>query len=294
MLLFLFALLFPLPLHSAVNVLSTTALVRDLVCQIGGKRIESVLLIEGEVDPHTYELAKGDSDKLLAADLIIANGLGLEHGASLRAFLDRHPRVLFLAEEIERLAPDRVLMVEHQRDPHIWMDISLWQLGISPIVEALSDLDPENAEFFSSNGETLRAELIATDLDLRQQLSSISQEKRFLVTSHEAFRYFTRRYLSEETQPWEERCAAPEGLAPESQLSIADIERVIDYIERWQVKVVFPESNVSKASLQKIVTSCKYRVSICDEHLYADALGEGHSYLQMMRHNLSVLLRAWQ
>ena len=48
---------------------------------------------------------------------------------------------------------------------------------------------------------------------------------------------------------------APEGFAPDGQLGVADLQKIVDYLVKYQVTVVFPESNVSSDSLRKIVSS---------------------------------------
>ena len=80
--------------------------------------------------------------------------------------------------------------------------------------------------------------------------------KRYLVTSHDAFHYFTRSYLAEPGEAnWAKRFAAPEGLAPEGQLNPRDIQKIIDYLRVKKISVLFPESNVSRDSIRKIATA---------------------------------------
>ena len=127
---------------------------------------------------------------------------------------------------------------------------------------------------------------------LREDLGQIPSQKRYLVTSHDAFHYFTRAYLCD-GQEWEERCVAPEGLAPEGQLSIGDIRRVVEHLHKYRVSVVFPESNVSRAALKKIISSCGHPVKICTQPLFSDAMGSASgsagTYLGMIEHNAKVL-----
>ena len=82
-------------------------MIDDLVGQVGGDLIDHIPLIFGEIDPHSYELVKGDDEKISHAQIVFANGLNLEHGASLRYKLDKHPSVVFLGEEIKGKLPDQ-------------------------------------------------------------------------------------------------------------------------------------------------------------------------------------------
>jgi manganese/zinc/iron transport system substrate-binding protein len=278
-----------------IKVLSTTAIIDDIVGQIGKERIDHLALIEGAMDPHSYELVKGDAEKLSYAQVIFYNGLGLEHGASLRYQLTQHPKAIALGDHVREKNSEAILFERGQIDPHIWLDISLWAEIINPIVHALSEADPENSSYFEANGQQLRKNLLELDAALYKKLQSIASEKRYLITSHDAFNYFTRRYLREGSD-WKDRFCAPEGLAPDGQLSCQDLQKVIDYLIDHQVNVIFTESNVSKDSLKKIISVSKekgLKVQIAEKSLDSDTLGSSKTYQGMMEHNINVLYEAW-
>lgn len=277
-----------------IKVLSTTAQIGDLVGQIGGDRVDGLVLIQGDLDPHSYEMVKGDGEKLQRADHIFYNGLGLEHGASLSSLLKSSDKATAIGEKISGAYPERILKKGEMVDPHIWMDISLWQKGIDPIVQELSAVDPEGAAFYSERGALLLEKMEAAHKQVLSQIQKIPANKRFLVTSHDAFHYFTRSYLADPGESsWSERFAAPEGLAPEGQLNPRDIQKIIDYMRINQVSVVFPESNVSRDSIRKIATAGKelgLEIRVCSEPLYGDAMS-GLSYLEMMNRNADTIAK---
>lgn len=277
-----------------LRVLSTTAMIHDLVSQVGGDAVAPLCLMIGDLDPHSYEMVKGDDEKIRAADLIFYNGLGLEHGASLRHHLQSEEKAIGLGDRLYEKNPERLLTVDGEIDPHIWMDMSLFSEIIDPIVDALGKKDPSHQQDFERRGRRLKEKLKIKDALLRRQIERVPIEKRFLVTSHDAFHYFTRRYLAsgEEGEFWEERVLAPEGLAPDSQMSVLDIKKVSDYLCKHRVHVVFPESNVSPNSLKKIVSICQKRgleVEVAEISLYGDAMGGVESYVEMMEHNVNTL-----
>jgi len=285
--------------NGKVKVLSSTGIIDDLVAEIGGEFVDHTALIMGDVDPHSYELVKGDDEKITFAHVVFANGLNLEHGASFRYHLEHHSHVVYLGGEIEKIVPDQILYNDGELDPHIWMDISLWVLAIDPVIEALSKEDPAHAAQYRANGEDLRAKMVATHEKISSELQSFSEEKRYLVTSHDAFHYFARAYLAEGDTHLD-RCVAPAGLAPEGQLSVVDIQRVTDHLCDHKIDVVFPESNVARGALKKIVASCKHKglnVRLCESPLYGDAMGHKGSgadtYLLMLEHNAKVLRDEW-
>lgn len=283
--------------NGKLKVLSTTAMIDDLVCQVAGGLADCLTLIHSELDPHSYQLVKGDDEKLSAAQLIFYNGLGLEHGPSLARYLKHNPKAISLGETLN---PALLLEVEGQLDPHIWMDISLWSQIIPGIVEALSRLDPAHASTYSENGKQLIEKMRLAHQRVWEEMQEIPDEKRYLVTSHDAFNYFARAYLAKKSetrfQEWSKRFAAPEGLAPDSQLSATDIQKIIDHLLTYRVSVLFPESNVSRDSIRKIVQAGRehgLNLTISDAPLYGDAMGrpgsDGDSYLKMLEHNARVI-----
>lgn len=285
------------------KVLSTTAIIDDIVGKIGGDRIDHLALIVGEMDPHSYELVKGDDEKFSYANAVFSNGLGLEHGGSLRYQIEKHSMSVVLGDEVRKKYPEEIFYFEKQVDPHIWMDVSLWEKVIPSIVETLSLLDSEGSSYYQENGKTLTKKMNEFHQSIKEEMKQVPENKRYLVTSHDAFNYFTRAYLASEeersTGSWENRCAAPEGLAPEGQLSVSDIKNIVEYLCRYQIHVVFPESNVNKDALKKIVHVCSQKgleVRVSKEELYGDALGDSpdDGYFSMMQHNVDVLRKEWE
>jgi manganese/zinc/iron transport system substrate-binding protein len=291
--------------NGKVKVLSTTAMIDDIVGEIGGERVDHLALILGEIDPHNYELVKGDDEKLTMAQIIFYNGLGLEHGASLRYQLRSHPNAVGVGDQVLKETPDLILHEGHEIDPHIWMDISLWSEIVDPIVAALSQSDPEGQQYYQQRGAIVRKNMMQVHEHIEKQLQAIPQEKRYLVTSHDAFNYFARGYLATPEERlsggWKKRFDAPEGLAPEGQLSTSDIQAVIDHLIQYHIQVVFPESNVSRDALKKVVHACGQKgldVKIAEEVLYGDAMGsktsDADTYLKMIDHDAQVLVEAWR
>lgn len=285
-----------------VKVLSSTAMINDLVSQVGGEYVDTLVLIQGELDPHSYELVKGDDEKLARADIIFFNGLGLEHGASLKKYLTETDKAIGLGNLIQKENPSLILRDKGQVDPHIWMDISLWQKNIPFIVQALQERDPKHRDYYNEQGMMLQEKLESADRKVKEMMHSICASKRYLVTSHDAFNYFARNYLAEpdekEFKDWKKRFVAPEGLAPEGQMSAKDIKEIISHMKRYGIEVLFPETNVSRDSIKKILDAGRQdglHLIIAHDALYGDAMGspdtaEG-TYLGMMIANAKVILK---
>lgn len=279
------------------KVLSTTAMIDDIVAVIGGEEIDHISLIVGDLDPHSYELVKGDDEKLLAADVIFYNGLGLEHGASLHQHLTAHTQAIALGDLIYKKNPTPFIHVDGVLDPHFWMDVALFSQVIDPIVTILSEKDPVHASLFQERGEALKKQMIQKDQELKTLIEGIPPENRYLVSSHDAFYYFTKKYLAPSNDSdWMERFMAPEGLAPDGQMSLLDIQKVSDFLCKHQVHVVFPETNINQDALKRIVSICREKglhVKIATTPLYGDTMGTqgtgAESYLDMIEHNAKTL-----
>lgn len=285
--------------NGKIKVLSTIAMIDDLVKQIGGEFVDSAVLIKGELDPHSYQLVKGDDEKFAFADIIFFNGLGLEHGPSIQGYLVNSSKAIPLGDRIMKQTPDQILFYKGQADPHIWLDISLWARTIPVIAETLSQKDPIHAENYRSNAAKLTEELTKAHQQVKSRLQEIPPAKRYFVTSHDAFSYFTRAYLAEpgeEEATWRLRFVSPEGLAPESQISVTDIQAIIEHLGRFHIHVLFPESNVNRDSIRKIVHAAQEKgvpVIIAEVPLYADAMGkpesDGGTYVKMLLHNANAI-----
>jgi manganese/zinc/iron transport system substrate-binding protein len=91
---------------------------------------------------------------------------------------------------------------------------------------------------------------------------------------------------------WEERFAAPEGLAPDGQLNPMDLKLIVDRLQKHRIEMLFPESSVSRDSIRKIAAAGKQmglEIRICNEALYGDSF-QG-SYPDAMKHNADVIAK---
>lgn len=290
--------------NGKIKVLSTVEMINDLVKQIGGDHVDTLTLIQGNLDPHSYQLVKGDDEKFAFADIIFYNGLGLEHSYSIQQLLQSHENALGLGNVIQEQVPEQILMYQGQLDPHIWLDVSLWAQAIPIITQALSRQDPSHQDFYRERGNELMTHLMQFHKEVQDQINTIPTSKRYLVTSHDAFNYFTRAYLAtdeeRENGSWQERFAAPEGLAPDSQLSTAEIQNILQHLKTYNIQVLFPESNLNRDSLRKLIASGREQgleLHLVEPTLYADAMGapgsNGDTYQKMIQHNVNVLKKWW-
>ena len=275
-----------------IKVLCTTAQVADLAKAVGGDHVKVLTLICGDLDPHSYELVKGDDEKIAMADVIFYNGLHLEHGASLSTLLKESVKAKAIGDEIASRHPEWILKNDCIVDPHLWMDVSIWKEGANVVLDHFQKIDPENSTKYLGNFYSYSEKLNLLHQEIIKNLQQIPSSKRYLMTSHDAFKYFVRAYLAQQTDSsWLNRFAAPEGLAPDGQLSSVDIQRMIDFVSLHRLKVIFPESNVSPDSIVKIASAAAelgFSVKVCPETLYGDSMS-GLTYIDMMRENARII-----
>lgn len=280
---------------SKPRAVATTAMIAEIVERVAQDKFEVECLIKGDIDPHSYELVKGDLAKLKKADVIFYQGLGLEHGSTLVEFLKSNPKAIAVGDVLISNHAGELIYQDGFLDPHVWLDLDLWQKIIPAVQERLTSISPADKEVFEANALKLTSDMSELDAKIKTLLQEIPEQKRYLVTSHSAFSYFAKRYLAQ-GEEWQRRLIAPEGLAPEAQISLYDIEKVVSFINAHNVDIIFSESNVSKDALGKILDVCKKMgrdVKISQKPLFGDALFDEKSYLDMMWHNATLLHQAW-
>ncbi len=278
----------PAPTTGALTVVATTGMVADVVRAVGGDHVTVRTLIGPGVDPHLHSPTRDDAAAILSADIVFYSGLHLEGKmGEVLASATRSTKAVGLAES---LPPSLLLHPEEnarQHDPHVWMDASLWAQTVPSVVRALSEIRPALQSTFETRGAEYvqqLEDLHATGLRL---LSTIPRERRLLVTSHDAFRYFGRAYGLE--------VQAIQGISTESEAGLSRVNELVDLLVQRQVPAVFIESTISPKSIRALIDSAAARghpVRIGGE-LFADALGRTGSpeetYVGMLAYNLRTI-----
>lgn len=266
-----------------VRVTATTNFIADTARNVGGDRVEVTGLMGPGVDPHLYRASAVDVRTLRDADVIFYGGLHLEGkmGELLERLAEHQPTVA-----VSRTMPERELLerAPGEHDPHVWFDVGLWKHAVDAIRDGLIARDPAHARTYRENAAAYQRRLDALDAYAREGIASIPRAKRLLVTSHDAFTYFGRRYGLE--------VAAIQGISTAAEATTHDIQRVARLLAERGVGTVFVESSVPKQTLEAVVAAARARgqeVRIGAE-LYADAAGdagtEEGTYLGMVRANV--------
>lgn len=272
-----------------IKAVCTTGMVADVVRFVGGAHVEVEQLMGEDVDPHLYKVTSADVAKLNAADVIFYSGLHLE--GKMTDALERLARKKPVFPVTEYLPAAAILTDDHKHpDPHVWFDVSLWSDVAGIICDALAMYNPTNAEAFKKNRDVYRARLSALHEEAKAMIATIPREKRVLITSHDAFRYFGRAYDIE--------VKGIQGISTDTEASLREINELVEFIVTRKVKAVFVETSVNQRNMKSLQEGCHSRghVVALGGELYSDAMGnpatpEG-TYIGMIRHNVDTIVAA--
>jgi manganese/zinc/iron transport system substrate-binding protein len=256
------------------QIVTTTGMVTDVVRAVAGEHAEITALMGPGVDPHLYKPTRGDVKRLTEADVIIYSGLMLE-GRMSETFTQvaRKGKTVFAVTEglDEGRLREPPEFAGHY-DPHVWMDVALWSQSVDYIARMLSEYDPSHAAEYQQNATKYRESLKGLDDYVRRAIESIPEEKRVLVTAHDAFGYFSQAYGIE--------VRSVQGVTTESEAGVQDVNKLVDFLVERKIPAIFVESSVNSKNIEAVVEGCRARgvkVQIGGE-LFSDALGPADDY----------------
>lgn len=305
----------------ALKTVATFSILGDWVANVGGDKIELVVLVGPDADSHGYEPTPRDMLALAGADIVFENGLGFEAwlGALYDASASRARRVV-VTEGVDPIAAvesgaqnteydheghdrpghDHDHNHEHHSheqhahehdhgefDPHTWHDVRNAVIAVELIRDALAEADPANAASYSANAASYLEELEALDAFVSLEASRLPEQRRKLVTNHHSLGYFARAYGFEVIGT----------LLPLStdvgEAAAGDMSALIDAIRAAGIPALFVENVANSSLIERIAAEAGVTVA---PSLYTDALGApgsaGDTYLNMFRHNLAVITAA--
>lgn len=271
-----------------LRVTTTTNMVADLTREIGGSRVEVSGLMGAGVDPHLYKASARDVRTLQNAHLILYGGLHLE--GKMVELLEKNSRAIAVTESIPKdklLYPDGS---DHMADPHIWFDVTLWKYAAETTRDALSAVDPAGKTEYAQNATAYLIKLDALDAEVMTLMHSIPEEKRVLVTAHDAFNYFARRYGVE--------VRGVQGVSTAAEAGTQNIQQLARFVSQRGIPAVFIESSVPQRTVDAVIAAARaqgHQLKIGGE-LFSDALGNAGTpegtYIGMVEHNAHAISAA--
>jgi manganese/zinc/iron transport system substrate-binding protein len=274
-----------------LNVVATIGMIRDVVQNVGGEHVRVVGLMGPGVDPHLYKASEGDVRRLFRADVVFYGGLHLEaRMGDVLEEMGARTRVAAVSEVIpagQRLSPPEF---QGAYDPHVWFDVRLWAMTVDVIARTLAEADPAHARDFAANADRYRAQLAELDRYVREQAARVPEERRVIITAHDAFNYFGRAYGF--------RVRGLQGISTAAEAGTADVQGLAAFIAARRIPAIFVESSIPRRTIeavQEAVAARGYEVRIGGS-LFSDAMGnpgtaEG-TYIGMVRHNIDTIVGA--
>jgi zinc/manganese transport system substrate-binding protein len=266
-LIFLFIATFCAPaLAGGKRIVTTFLPLQIFTLNVAGEMAEVSLLIPPGSDVHDFTLRPMDLKKLREADLLVINGAGLE--GSIMDKMERGKRVVDTSEGI-----DLIREAANSPNPHVWLDPMLAVEQVRNISGALAGLDPENAVHYNQNAEAYVRRLTALNSEIMKGLNGL--KGAYLITYHESFLYFARRYGL--------RSYSLTGAHAEQPLP-RRVKFVYDTIRKEGVKAVFAEEQFPRDALKRVASDLGVR--LCTLNSLASGEERKDYYERAMRENL--------
>ena len=275
--------------------MTTTTIVGDVVSQVGGNLNELSILLPVGTDPHSFDPTPQDIAKVAEADVVFANGAGLEK------FLDNliesagaQNKIINVSEGIDFLifeGDDHTEQEgeEHDHegvDPHTWTDPNNVLIWVDNIGNKLSELDPKNAEVYATNAEQYKTKLKSLDTWIREQVDQIPLVNRKIVSDHTLFGYFADEYAFEQVG------ALIPGYSTLAEPSAKELAAIEDAIADLDVGAIFVGNTVNPALAERVVADTGTQLVF----VFTGSLskvGEGaETYLEYMRYNTTAFVEA--
>ncbi|MGO6725919.1 metal ABC transporter solute-binding protein, Zn/Mn family [Rhizobium ruizarguesonis] len=267
-----------------LKVVASFTVLADVVKQVGGEHVKVTSLVGPNGDPHEFEPSPADAKNLNAAEVAFVSGEGLE------GWMDRlitasgyKGKPVTVSEGINTLTMEED--GEKITDPHVWnspVNVKVW---VANIEKALSSADPADAAAFKANAEKYTKTLDELNAYAHGKFDKVADDRRKVLTSHDAFGYFGREYNVS--------FLAPLGLSTESEASAADVAKLIEQIEGEHVKAYFFENSNDPRLVKQVAkaTGAEPGGELYVESL-SDAKGPAPTYEKMFKYNVDQLAAA--
>jgi ABC-type Zn uptake system ZnuABC Zn-binding protein ZnuA len=274
----------------ALKVLAVESFLADIARNVAGERIKVDTLIPLGVDPHAYQPTPQDVAKIAESQVLIINGAHFEEW--LDKTLQNAGGTHIVIEASSGLASrkpttDEVLDPDRAGDPHFWLDPTKAIRYVENIRDGLAKADPAGTDIYIANAELYIAQLVELDKWIMAQVSQIPPEKRLLVTNHESFGYFADRYgftIAGTVIP---------STSSEASPSAQQMAALIDHIRKTGIKAIFLETGANSQLAEQIAqeTGAKVITNLYT-HSITEPGGEAPSYIEMMKHNVKLIVEA--
>jgi zinc/manganese transport system substrate-binding protein len=282
-----------------LKVIASFSIIGDFAQNVGGERVEVTTLVGPDGDAHVYEPRPADAVAMAGADVVLVNGLHFEgflerlvetSGAKAQIVeLTKGVEPLKMQEEHEAEGEEHDAAAEAEEghhhgdtDPHAFQSIANAKIYVKNIADAFCAADAEGCDAYKANAEAYTQKLAAAEDEVKAAVASIPEDKRVIITSHDAFGYFEHEYGL--------TFLAPEGVSTEAEASAADVAALIRQVREDKASAIFVESITNARLAEQIAAETGLKVG---GTLYSDALsaadGPAPTYIDLMRYNIATI-----
>lgn len=279
--------------NDKLKVVASFSIIADMARNVGGDHIALTTLVGPGGDAHVYEPKPADAAALHDADVILVNGLGLEGFLSrlAEASATKAP-VVELTKGVEPRNAEEEHDDDEQHaedghdhddlDPHAFQSVANAEIYVRNIAEAFCKADLAACDGYKANAAAYTEQLKALDGELKAEVSRIPEDRRTVITTHDAFGYFANAYGL--------RFLAPEGVSTDAEASASDIATLIRQIREDHASALFLENISDPRLMQRIADETGVAIG---GTLYSDALsppnGPAATYIELMRYNIRTI-----
>lgn len=276
---------FPVQAKEKLRVVTTFTVIEDIARNVAGDVAEVYSITRPGAEIHDYQPTPGDVLKAQKADLILWNGMNLERWFE-KFFSDiKNVPGIVVTEGVEPISINQG-PYDGKANPHAWMSPSNAVIYVENIRKALVEADPDNEAIYNRNAAAYTLKIKAIEAPLKNALSTIPEQQRWLVTSEGAFSYLARDLGMREIYLW--------PINAEQQGTPQQVRSVIDRVRENNIPVVFSESTISDRAAKQVAkeTGAKY-----GGVLYVDSLslhkGPVPTYLKLLEVTTGTIARGF-
>ncbi len=280
-----------------VKIVATLFPQYDFAKQIGGDKVNVILLLPSGTESHTYEPTPKDMVNINNSDLFIYTGKEMEPWADeVIAGMKNDIKVLDLSKCVE-LIKSEDFEEEHESeheheneeghhhtyDPHIWLNPKYAIKMAESIKDELCKIDPDNVEYYTNNANKYIKEIQDLDNDFEQTVN-LSVKRKIAFGGAFAYAYFIERYDLDFASAYD---SCGENIEP----STSKVKKVIDYINKNKLPVVFCKEYTNGKVAQTIAESTGAKVLVFNtvHNVSKKEIENDASYVSIMRENLNNL-----
>ncbi|MDD7765924.1 MULTISPECIES: metal ABC transporter substrate-binding protein [Anaerococcus] len=166
-------------------------------------------------------------------------------------------------------------------DPHVWLSPKNGIIQAKNIAEKLSEIDPENKDYYEKNFEKIKKELEEIDKEYEKKLEN-KENKKFLV-DHEAFSYLARDYGLEQIPLT--------SITSTNEADAKTMKNAIDFVKKEKISAIFYEKGGSDKNVKTLADELSLDAKAINTIEYAsdDDLKNEKTYQELIRENFEIM-----